>query len=345
MGRLTTVATTPGGASTSSGLAIARAKHALAEAGLESNVELTRASSVTNEVWLTPDFAVRVNRRPDHRLRREAQLGPKLPDEVRYPEIVAYGTGTGFDWLVVRRRPGIVLSRCWPTMSPAQRRFAVRQLAFMLRALHQSTSPVGLDDVGAPQLLQGGQGQAPAAPLLAGIERMRTIGGVDTKLVESLRDIVRSTARVLEPFDVPTLVHGDLTFENVLWDGDQVTALIDFEWARAAPSDVDLDVFLRFCAFPHLHVADDYVSQTKAEDYEDVPWWLREDYPQLFSFPHALDRLRLYAIAFEVRQLLAMPSDAASGLLTTVSEHPLSRLSRLASHRSYLDLHATPGSR
>lgn len=343
MERLAQVATTPGGASTSSGLAIARAKHALAEAGLDPAVELTRASSVTNEVWLTADYAVRVNRRPDHRLRREAQLGPRLPAEVRYPEIVAYGMGTGFDWLVVRRRPGNVLSRCWPTMAPAQRRLAVRQLAFMLRALHESTSSVGLDDVGAPQLLQGGQGQAPAAPLMAGIERLRAMPHVDKKLVDSLRDLVRSTARVLEPFDVPTLVHGDLTFENMLWDGEQVTALIDFEWARAAPADVDLDVLLRFCAFPELHVADDYVAQTKAEDYDDVPWWLREDYPQLFSFPHALDRLRLYAIAFEVRQLLALPADIASGELSP--QHPLTRLARLASRRSYLDLHATPGSR
>src|SRR4051794_7462516 len=167
------------GASTSSGLAMARAKHALTEAGLDPHVELTRASSVTNEVWLTPEYAIRVNRRPDHRLRREAQIGPSLPAEVCYPEIVAYGTGTGFDWLVVRRRDGNVLSRCWPTMAPAQRRLAVRQMAHMLRVLHQTECPVGLDDLGAPQLLKSGQGYEPTGPLLVGLERARSLENID----------------------------------------------------------------------------------------------------------------------------------------------------------------------
>src|SRR4051812_43225271 len=94
------------------GLAMARAKHALQAAGLDPHVDLIRASSVTNEVWLSSQYAIRVNRRPDHRLRREARIGPSLPAEVRYPDIVAYGTGTGFDWLVAQRRHGDVLSRC-----------------------------------------------------------------------------------------------------------------------------------------------------------------------------------------------------------------------------------------
>ena len=286
-------------------------------------------------MWLTPDYAIRVNRRPDHRLRREATIGPHLPAEVNYPEVIAYGKGTGFDWLVVRRRAGNVLSRSWPTMSPAQRRLAVRQLAYMLRALHNSTSPVGLEDMGAPQLLKGGQGQDPTTPLLVGLERTRASKHVDSALIDALVDLVRGTSRVLEPFDVQTLIHGDLTFENVLWDGAQVTALIDFEWSRAAPADLDLDVMLRFCAYPDLHVAEDYADQTSAEDYEDVPWWLREDYPQLFAFPHAAERLRLYAIAYDVRDLLAFPPEVPAVKLPP--EHAVNRLARLVARRSYLD--------
>src|SRR5437763_3478518 len=325
----------PPGGPLATGLALARAKYALEAAGLEPHVELTRAHSVTNEVWTTPDVVVRVNRRPDRRLRREAALGAELPAEVNYPEIVGYGTGTGFDWLVVRRRPGNVLSRCWPTMTTEQRRAAVRQLAVMLRALHRAISPVGLEDVGAPQLLQGGQGQSPVAPLLDGLERARGLPHVGSGLIDLLVDVVRSTQRLIEPFDVPTLIHGDLTFENVLWDGEKISALIDFEWSRAAPPDLELDVFLRFCAFPDLHVAEDYVHETKSEDYSQVPWWLREDYPALFTVPHALERLRLFSIAFDVRQLLMSPPTASINDLPPA--HGLQRLQRLAQRRSYLD--------
>src|SRR4051812_30142288 len=101
-------------ATTRSGLEMARAKHALEAAGLDSAGAPPPVSSRTHEVGGPDEFAVGVNRRPDKRLWREAMLGPSLPAEVRYPEIVDFGTGIGFDWLVIRRRRGNVLSRCWP---------------------------------------------------------------------------------------------------------------------------------------------------------------------------------------------------------------------------------------
>ena len=213
----------------------------------------------------------------------------------------------------------------------------------MLRTLHRSTCPVGLEDAGAPQLLDGRQGREPTAPLRVGLEQVRKVNHVEGKLVDGLIEIVRDSSRFLEPFDAPTLIHGDLTFENVLWDGDEVTALIDFEWARAAPADLDLDIILRFCAYPDLHVAEDYIDQTKLEDYEDVPWWLREDYQELFSFPHAFERLRVYAIAFDVRDLLAFPPEAPAANLAP--EHALNRLLKMVSGRSYLDNFAGPDAR
>ena len=114
---------------------------------------------------------------------------------------------------------------------------------------------------------------------------------------------------MIEPFDQHTFVHGDLTFENVLWDGHVVTALLDFEWSRRAPADIDLDVLLRFACFPYLHVAEDYEAETRAIDYAEVPYWMAEDYPELFGFPQEFERLRLYSIAYDVRELLAMPAD------------------------------------
>ena len=84
--------------------------------------------------------------------------------------------------------------------------------------------------------------------LLNALDKARSLAHVDPDLIASLIAYVKATADVLEPYSVAMFVHGDLTFENVLWDGDQVTALIDFEWARGAPSDLELDVLLRFCA-------------------------------------------------------------------------------------------------
>ncbi len=317
------------------GLGRARAMGALAEVGVPA-AGLTRADSVTNEVWLTNDYVVRVNRDLSLRLQREAVLSQCLPEEVGYPQVIQYGGEVGNDWLVTERVPGKPLSRWWPTMTPSARREAVRQLAARIRAVHQTPCPRldGLADV--PQLLDPAPtGIEAVSRLLGALERAARLPNVDPGIIGEAADHVRANASVLEPFDAHTIVHGDLTFENVLWDGEQITALLDFEFARAGCPDLDLDVLMRFVALPSLHVALDYEAETRAEDYADVPWWLAEDYPELFTYPDQFERVRLYSIAWDVRELLAFPP--ASPCRDLHRHHPLHRLRHVLRGTSYLD--------
>src|SRR3990170_9030490 len=101
-------------------LAEVRARTALKGAGLDAAVPLERASSVTNEVWLTPTHAVRVNRHPNNRLSREALVAQVLPPEVGYPTVVAHGGARSEDWLVTERVPGTPLAHRWPDLSEAE---------------------------------------------------------------------------------------------------------------------------------------------------------------------------------------------------------------------------------
>jgi aminoglycoside phosphotransferase len=324
-----------------SSFAIARARRALQSAFLDMDMPLRRADSVTNEVWLSDEYVIRVNRRLDPRLRREAALAPHLPPEVGYPEIIAYGGKPGADWLIVKRVPGTVLSRCWPDMTVLERREAIRQLAERLRALHLATTPADLPDIDstAPQLLSSVT-FSPVMPLLVALDRAKSLPFVDQALIADTEALVTETATALTPFETSSIVHGDLTFENVLWDGHQITAILDFEWARPGPRDLDLDVFLRFCALPHLHVAEDYEHRTHADDYRDVPWWMAEDYPELFDMPHQFERVRLYAIAYDVRDLLLNPPPGPVGDLSQF--HPYHRLSGTVSGTGYLHSFDTP---
>src|SRR6478609_9048032 len=214
----------------SDSFALARARQALEEAGLPLDLALERASSVTNEVWLSDRYAVRVNRRPDQRLRREAAIGPLLPPEVGYPPVEAYGGQLGKDWLIVHRVPGLPLSRCWPTMTRDERRRAVGQIADKLRALHQFDCPDDVPGDDASQLL-GPHTFRAVDPLLAALDRAASLPQVDGGLIDRVRAMVLDTCSTVEPYDQHTFVHGDLTFENVLWDGQVVTALLDFEFS------------------------------------------------------------------------------------------------------------------
>ncbi len=314
---------------------MARARHALLQAGLDSTVPLEAASSVTNEVWLTDTHVIRVNRRPNQRLRREAILGPSLPAEIGYPMVVTYGGQMGADFLVVKRVSGSPLAHCWPTMTRDQRRRAVSQVASKLKRLHQTPGPLDLPTIDAPQMLRADT-LSPVMSLLVALDQARSLPHVDHGLISDVEQIVYETSSSIEPFDSDYLVHGDLTFENVLWDGRDVTALLDFEWARTSPPDVDLDVFLRMCCLPHLHVGDAWVERTLQEDYADVPWWLQEDYPELFAVPRQYDRLRLYSVAYDIRDLTMFPPQAPSHQLNEY--HALNRLRRTVVGQSHLDL-------
>jgi aminoglycoside phosphotransferase (APT) family kinase protein len=317
-------------------LAQLRALQALEEAGVPRPRMLRPASSVTNEVWIADDVVIRINRRVDGRLRREAALADHLPPELGYPKVVAYGGRPGADFLIVERVPGNVLSRCWPTMSSEERHSAVRQLAGKLRVLHSTRTPRGLPALDAPQLLEAGS-FTPIARLERSLAQVRDLPHVDRGLVDAIAMLVHELAPTIMPFGDATLVHGDLTFENLLWDGQRLTAVLDFEWSRGAPPDVDLDVLLRMCAYPFLHVAADYEKQTRPVDYVDVPRWLADDYPDLFGAPRLADRLTVYAVAYDVRELLAFPPQMPARSLSPY--HPLNRLQnavRGAGHLAWL---------
>ncbi len=182
------------------------------------------------------------------------------------------------------------------------------------------------------------------APLLRALTEAEQLEHVDTKVLKAAARMVLEGAPSLAPWDETTLVHGDLTFENVLWDGQRITAILDFEFARAGPPDLDLDVFLRFCAYPFLHVAADYEHLTRVEDYAMVPFWLAEGYPELFAHPSQIDRVRIFCIAYDVRELLLFPPTRRPRDLS--EHHPYNRLVKTVNGYGHLDrLRSDPAER
>lgn len=318
----------------SESFARARARKALTEAGLDPRAPLQRASSVTNEVWMTDRHVVRVNRRPNQRLRREAELGPLLPPEVRYPHVVGYGGELGADWLVVERVTGQTLSAAWPLMSVVERRKATRQLAAILQTVHQVEVPAGLSPVDdAPQLLDTSSFPV-VTPLLEALDRVQDRPGIDRGLIADARHLVVASTPALEPFGTTTLIHGDLHFQNIIWDGFTITGLIDWEWSRGGPPDLDLDVFLRFSAYPHWHVADEHAATTLAADYAPVPYWMAECYPELFAHDYVLERTLVYEISYDVFDLVRTPIEGSARDLP--DWHPHKRLEHTLRGRSHL---------
>jgi Ser/Thr protein kinase RdoA (MazF antagonist) len=114
------------------------------------------------------------------------------------------------------------------------------------------------------------------------------------------------------------LLHGDFYLGNVLIHGDDVSALIDLEFARMGPRDLEL------------------ISVVRALDAETrlgierppLLAWLAEDYPELFGAVDLHRRLWLYALAYTIRQIIFWPPDRAEADDLEVT-HPMHTLRRL----------------
>jgi hygromycin-B 7''-O-kinase len=307
-----------------------RALTVIQRAGLSDAGPLELAPSA-NEVWFAGPYVIRISSEPgSNRLHYEAAVAAALPAEVPYPEIVTMGRATFGEWMVLRRSAGTVLSRAWLAMDEDERHEAVRQLGTALEHLHGAPPPEAVPpfsgDLECPH-------QLPVPRLLELLDRCARLPHVDAGVIEAARERVVSLAPSLEGSD-DGLVHGDLHFENVIWDGSRVAALLDLEWARRAPRDLDLDVFLRFCADPALHVTEDYGHLTTRSDYRGVPGWLREAYPRLFAHPRLDDRLVVFGLSYDVRHLLLNPPSTPADRLPT--HHPYLRVKRWVDGRSHL---------
>lgn len=301
--------------------------------------ELERAPSLLNEVWYVGDLVMRITGDPDRgRLAYEAHLAAFLPPELQYPEVVTGGRDDVGEWLILKRIPGMALARSWTGMKESARRTAVAQLAAALRALHRTPPPQtedgpllppfwGRDTLDCPH-------QLPVARLVELCERAEQLPNLDRRVLQMAALTAMENADALDPEPATTMIHGDLHFENVLWNTDHVSAVLDFEFARPGAVDLDLDVILRFCADPGLHVAEDYAHLAKRGDYRDVPWWLKEEYPELFAHPRLLDRLTVYSLAYEIRHLLLLPPRSRDEANETF--HPYNRIRKLVERRSHL---------
>lgn len=305
-------------------LAVARARRALQQAGLPIDDRVVQANSTRNEVLITGDYVVRINKEPNQRLRREAALVAELPNRSWTPRIVGHGGEIGADYLIVARRPGAPLSRAWPTMTPRDRRFAIAQLAEALDDLHNTPAPTDIPRLRrTTHLLDDGPGPT-LLPLWQTIGALRRSANPDDRLIDLVESAVSERAHLFEGFSASHLVHGDLSFENILWDGRQITALLDFEWCRGAPPELDVDSINRYCRFPFAHVPEPAAREQRPEDYLEVMSWLSADLPELFATPDLDDRLLVIDIAFELHELVAHPHLESREALGPL--HPLNRL-------------------
>jgi aminoglycoside phosphotransferase (APT) family kinase protein len=280
-----------------------------AAAGISNLDRAVLVESWSNDVWLIDSLVLRICWRGDRaRLTREAVVATHLPAEVRYPELVAHGTVDDLTWTVTRKVDGVRLDTIWSTLDTVRRRQAMHELAVILTALHEWAPPAEVTEALADRspaeddvawLIGTDLSPLPVSRLLLLAEHARRLP-VAPDLIDRFVERIGGLAAV-DPFTTGepfVVVHGDAHLANLLWRDDRVVALLDLEWVRQGPRDLELEPLLRDV---------DWSSATARADVTRMLGWLREGYPGLFGHPDLVRRLWLYQLAAGLRDLFTVP--------------------------------------
>ena len=194
---------------------------------------MRRALGMSNATWVGGGLAVRIANTPlVDDMAAEVALVRALPPEVGHPRILGAGTTEGHDWIVTEEVQGQNLHEAWSTLTPEERRGAIRQLWARVRAVHNATPSlrplVGSHSgfVPTPDDATAAAARVSAALGLTAVQRSR------------LHEVIGAYYRAA-PVVEQVVNHGDLALMNALWSGE-VVALLDFEFAVLGPVEIDL---------------------------------------------------------------------------------------------------------
>src|SRR5947207_1547344 len=111
---------------------------------------MRRALGISNATWVGGGLAVRIaNTSVADGMAAEVALVRALPPDVGHPKILGVGTIEGHDWIVTEEVRGQNLHEAWPTLTPEERRRAIRQLWARVRVVNDATPSLRLL-VGSP---------------------------------------------------------------------------------------------------------------------------------------------------------------------------------------------------
>lgn len=297
-------------------------------AGLSLRGDEVFVESGSNDTWLMPDTVLRVCWRGDiDRLVREAELAAVLPDGVPGAHVLNHGRDDGLSWMLVKRYHATSLWHAWQSSPAPALRDYVTQLADIMRCLHEWHPPTAVleryqaAEVAVsetdPVRIAASTLTPLAAPLLHRlVEHARDRPHVDAGVLDRIAARLDVAARTPIDRSADVLLHADCTPANVLIENDRIIALLDFEWARLGPRDIDLTL-------PAFWAWAD--GQSPDSGKPAIVPWLTESYPELATTP---DRLWLFRTGFALRSLIHWPAYAPEPDLP--GEHPVRQLRYLA---------------
>jgi aminoglycoside phosphotransferase (APT) family kinase protein len=246
-----------------------------------------------NDVWqIGGKYVIKVEKKLDVVSHQPKIIEMCLKAGIKVPRVLDHGTVEGKSYLVMEKVPGRKLSEIWPKLSADQKERFVVQIVEQLRIFHS----LGFPKYSLRSLNREFDNFKDFVRSLTDFSVID-----ETKLDEAtannltlLKAYYRDHENVLDEIGTAVLVHNDMHFENILCENDQVTGIIDFDFARQAPMDYELWHMIDFFYRPAHYVEKQTEPLWEGYNGDNDIQLLKKHYPELFAREHLLERLRLY---------------------------------------------------
>lgn len=262
---------------------------------LDMNLPIKRfTGGQINFVYQLGDqFVLKIERDLDVTLHQVSLVKMAVDAGAKVPNIIDSGENLGKRYLLMERVLGEKLSTIWTMLEQDRKENFIKQICEQMKIFHSITfdkyssqRPREFDTI-----REALDWQTSLVKIQTG-----TLDKITKDNVELVREFYHENLQILDERGTAVFVHNDLHFENILFDGDIITGIIDFDFSRQFAKDYELWHIVDFLFKPTYYVEKKLESTWETFELGNELSWFKQYYPSLFDHPQLLTRLRLYFI-------------------------------------------------
>jgi len=229
-------------------------------------------------------------------LKPQAEItGRLLAQGAKVPKIFDAGEIMGKPYLLMEKLSGTNLVYDWLKFSLKQRENFMAQLAEQLKIFHSLI----FDNYAIT--ISSGLNQANLREAVRQVTDFKRINRDKVKKdylkeVDFLEKFYLANESLLNEEKTGVLVHNDIHLENIFYQGNKITGLIDLDWVCQAPKDYELRKLVEVFYDPKKTVEKQLEPLFEGYQMTKECGWLKKYYPQLFEYPNLITRIKLFSL-------------------------------------------------
>lgn len=260
----------------------------------ESSIKRYEGGQINYVYQIGDDYVLKIEKDLDVTPHQASIVQLAFDAGAKVPRIFDSGEIDSKNYILMERMEGKKLSEGWMDFDEGQKENFIRQICEQMKIFHSIKF-----DKYSPQRPKEFD------TLLEAIDWQTNLDDVDLKDLddttrgnfEKVRQFYEDNKMILDERDTAVFVHNDLHFDNILYEGDQVTGIIDFDFTRQLAKDYELWHIVDFFLVPKYYLGTEELEQIwKGFELGNELKLFKKYYPELFDHPDLTDRLRLYFI-------------------------------------------------